>query len=119
MLRKHEYKILKKIRNLDGGYYVENDPPAFIDRQTVSLLKEHGCLDSFTLEPYRDETPNKAALIGIRVSFRGDQEMLLFEKEASEKRWSVLQFITAIVIGLAAIPEIVALFNLIAVEPLP
>lgn len=106
MLSKSDYKTMNLIRKTPDGYFVENRLPERLKKDQIRMLLSLGYLESFTLEPFREEEPVRAAICGIRVSKDGRQEMLFFEKERSEKRMQVLQFLTATILALAAIPEV-------------
>lgn len=107
MITKYDYDTLDAIRQLQDGFYIENKKPKFLeDRDYLARLFALGYLERFTLEPFREDAPQRAAIVGVRVSLRGEQELLLFEKESSEKMWQLLQFFTATFLALGAIPEI-------------
>ena len=96
---------MKLFRDAPNGFIQENNLPKEVTRSHLAYLMSLGYLERFTLEPYREETPWKAAIGGIHISPTGQQEMLMFSKEQSDRRWQILQFLTATLLAIAALPE--------------
>lgn len=107
MIDKSEYEILKRFRNNPRGFYEEAKLPKGIRITDLSELISEGLLERITLEPRREETPWCGAICGIRITRAGRQELLLLEKERSDKRWQFLQFVTATLLAVAALPGII------------
>lgn len=114
MIDKNEYRILKRFKTCKRGFYGETALPKGIrptDPTDLSELHSEGMLERFTLEPLREETPWKQALCGFRITRKGREEVLLFQKERSEKIWQLLQFLTATLLAIAALPGILDFFR--------
>lgn len=106
MIDERDYKTLKLFRDCPRGYFEEAFLPKEVSRSDLCELIAEKLLERFTLEPYRPETPSTAARCGVRITRSGRQEILLWEKERSDQRWQLLQFVTATLLALAALPVV-------------
>ena len=107
MIDNREYKILKRFKDHPRGFYEESQLPKGIRLVDLSELISEGLLKRITLEPRREENPWLDAICGIQITRAGRQELLLFEKERSDKVWQVLQFLTATFLAVAALPGVI------------
>ena len=104
MIDKAEYKILKKFRSNPRGFYEETKLPKGVRITDLSELIQEKLLKQITLDPRREETPWRNAVCGIKITREGRMELLLFEKERSDKAWQVFQFLSSTFLAIAALP---------------